>query len=281
MSLFGDESEVGAGKFIPCPNCGEDEIYSKSNGFLKRGEFLCDSCGTKHRARDVVKVRQRGGGEPDSDEKEKQGTAGGTSGVETLVENAQGPGVTESRLTMKRGVILDSLDEGEQPHCILKGAGYRGIEVETGSEVQRTGVKGAGLLDTLNNSFTSTNITVVTDTRVLALHPLLTGLNEYSIPFESIDNVAVDRGWMKNRIQVTTGSRTYYFEVADDMNDEMKEVVDFIRMKRRESIQQQAVETTDSDSPLDKLERLSELHNQGVLSDKEFGEKKEELLDDI
>ena len=280
MPFFGGETDPGSDAFRPCPECGKDQIYSQSDGILSDTTYLCDSCGYKPEKEEVKKSFK------ELRRERKHGTQSGgpdrrESVVESLVNQAEGPGVTADRLMIDDGVVLHSLDEGEVPHCFVKGAGWRGIEVETGDEIERTGQKGAGMMQTFNNKLTVPNLTIATDRRLLALHPLRSGTDEYTIPYESIDNVSIDRGWTKRRIQVTTRSRTYYFEVKGSEHDKISPTVDYIRQRRREAVSGSETVSGKTDSPMEKLERLSDLHEQGAISDSEFEEKKKELLDQI
>lgn len=286
MPIFGGESEPGADKFIPCPDCGEDEVISQSDGLFKKTEFVCNSCSKKHRALAVLKVHNKSEKVKKPDKNKNRDYSDHTGHIATLVDNAEGPGVTSSRLQVDGGVILDALDEGEQPHCLLIGSTICGIEIEGGNEIQRTGGKDAGFLKTFDNKLTLKhplgvpNLTIVTDKRVLGIHPLTTGVDEYSIPFESIDAVAVDPG-LYDKIQVATRGQTYYFEVRAKDSEYMNEVVDFIRQNQQESRTTRTPEATPTETPLNKLKQLGELHAEGILSDEEFRNKKESLLEEI
>ncbi|WP_154020379.1 hypothetical protein [Halorubrum halophilum] len=46
MPIFGS-TEPGADVFHKCPECGEDKIYSKTEGIFSKTEYICDSCGHK------------------------------------------------------------------------------------------------------------------------------------------------------------------------------------------------------------------------------------------
>jgi hypothetical protein len=280
MPFFGGETNPGSDAFRPCPECGEDQIYSQSDGVLSDTTYLCDSCGYEPEKEEVKKSfkelrREKQHGTQSS------GPNRDESSVQSLVNRAEGPGITAERLMIDDGVVLHSLDDSEIPHCLVKGAGWRGIEVETGDEIERTGPKGAGMIETFNNKLTVPNLTIATDKRLLALHPLRTGTDEYTIPYDSIDNVSTDRGWTKRRIQVTTRSRTYYFEVKGSDHDKISPAVDYIRKKREEAVSGTETISEETDSPMEKLERLSDLHEQGAVTDSEFESKKQELLDEI
>jgi hypothetical protein len=280
MPLFGGETDPGSDAFRPCPECGEDQIYSQSDGLLSDTIYQCDSCGCKAKKGEVKKSfkelrREKQHGKQDSVSIRDE------SSIQSLVNRADGPGITVERLKIDDGVILHSLDNGEVPHCIIKGAGWRGIEVETGDEIQRSGHKGAGMMKTFNNKLTVPNLTIATDRRLLALHPLRSGTDEYTIPYDSIDNVNIDRGWTKRRIQVSTRSRTYYFEVRGSDHDKIRPSVDFIRQKREEAVSNPKNNSEGTESSMEKLERLSDLHERGAISESEFEEKKQELLEEI
>lgn len=44
MPIYGS-TEPGADVFHNCPECGEDNIYSKTEGIFSKTEYICDSCG--------------------------------------------------------------------------------------------------------------------------------------------------------------------------------------------------------------------------------------------
>jgi hypothetical protein len=64
----------------------------------------------------------------------------------------------------------------------------------------------------------------------------------------------------------------------------MQESMDFVQEKikeRNQSEEDGSGSEAESVPPIERLERLKELHEKGAVSDEEFEEKKEELLDEI
>ncbi|TMT85393.1 hypothetical protein E2L06_01765 [Haloterrigena sp. H1] len=58
MPFFGGKTEPGSDAFLPCPECGEDEIYSQSDGLLSFTEYICNNCGyeaEKHEVKEFHK----------------------------------------------------------------------------------------------------------------------------------------------------------------------------------------------------------------------------------
>jgi len=86
---------------------------------------------------------------------------------------------------------------------------------------------------------------------------------------------------MLKKIYIQTNSKTYAFEVSDIPEDERDRMAKFIRKKSTEANQSTTTQQNSSDDPLDKLERLRDLKEDGVITQQEFNEKKEDLLDRI
>ncbi|WP_232701328.1 PH domain-containing protein [Halobacterium wangiae] len=202
---------------------------------------------------------------------------------EELVEAAEGTGVTLERLQWYDGVVADALREGEQPHYIVKGYPKTSIEVQQGDDVKQKGMSG-GLLKSVKQGVGKKrgNITVVTDQRVIGLMPYLSGTETYSIPYDSLDSVSTTKKTLKTGLKFDSGGKTYFFEVHPKETKQMAEVAEFVRTRRRDYAQQSQppAEASESD-PMEKLEKLKDLHENGVIDDDEFEEKKADLLDQI
>jgi hypothetical protein len=139
--------------------------------------------------------------------------------------------------------------------------------------------------------------TVVTDNRVLSVIPSgVTGTSdEVSIPYESISsvdfdksvNAADDDGLMDKiksagatRLEIAATSKTYWIDVGQLADDSARDMAQFIREQALNS-DKEVDEEQNSDDPLEKLERLKELKEEGAITEDEFDEKKEDLLDRI
>lgn len=191
--------------------------------------------------------------------------------VPAMAENAKGESVTPERI----GRIAKHLDRDEQPHYFNKGGTYFGLRIEGGNEEIRKGVKGKGPLGTFNNM--AGNLLAATDKRVLIVSFQTTGDDVHSIPYDSIVGVDTAMG-VPVKITIQTHGRTHHMEVGNEADD-IREVADFIREQRDAA--KDSGTPTDRDDPLEKLEKLADLKEKGVLTEAEFEEKKRDLLDEV
>lgn len=83
---------------------------------------------------------------------------------------------------------------------------------------------------------------------------------------------------MKKKLTVKTSGSAYEIHVTDPGEDEIREMARFIREKMKES-QQTNVQASSEPDPTEQLKNLRELHEQGALTDEEFKEKKDDLLE--
>lgn len=179
--------------------------------------------------------------------------------------------VTEKRVAKVESI----LDEGETVHYLTRGST---VDVEGSSA-------GSSLFGDDRSRKTGTRGWVraaITDKRVAIKIPQWLGSDERSVPYDSITSVDLDTGLVKKRISLQTAGQTYHIEVDDPGKEECREATRFIRQKISDSKQPQVISQESSDpDPTEQLKNIKELHDQGVLSDEEFEEKKQSLLDKI
>lgn len=185
-----------------------------------------------------------------------------TTGVEP-----QGEYVTEKRVAK----VADILDDGEPVHYLTRGST---VDVEGSSagkslfgndRSRKTGTKGY-----VRAAFT--------DSRVVVKVPQILGTDERSVPYASITSVDLDTGFVNNRISLQTPGQTYHIEVHEPGKDEIHEIMRFVRDQISSLNGSSEASTSD---PLDRLKKLRELHEDGVVTDEEFAEKKQSLLDQV
>lgn len=178
----------------------------------------------------------------------------------------QGDYVTPARV----GKIEDVLDDGENVHYLTRGST---VDVQEGGDSsslfgddrsRKSGTRGW-----VRAAFT--------DSRIVVKVPQMLGTDERSIPYQNITSVDLDTGLVKKRVTLQTMGATYSIEADEPGKDEVREATGFVRQKLGELNNGGGTE----DSPLDKLEQLRDLHEDGVLSDEEFEEKKQDLLDQV
>lgn len=126
--------------------------------------------------------------------------------------------------------------------------------------------------------------TVVTDRRVFFKHGKMIGSKQTSIDYKDVSSVEVSFGVVQKRLNIETDSKVFGMGVGQLDKDEVQDMAKFVREKSRETsrpeIERSNEESlTGEEDPLDKLERLGELHDNGVITEEEFQEKKQSLLD--
>ncbi|MFU1782945.1 PH domain-containing protein [Haloarcula japonica] len=127
--------------------------------------------------------------------------------------------------------------------------------------------------------------TAVTDRRVLFKTGKMIGGSQTSIDYRDISSVEVSFGMVQKRLNLETDSKVFGIGVGQIEKDEVQDMARFIREKMREDHQRGNAPTTgeieSEDDPLDKLERLGDLRDDGVITQEEFENKKQSLLDQI
>lgn len=185
-----------------------------------------------------------------------------------LANKAESDTVTVDRLLGEEQFffnVVPFFEEGEQPHFLFpltQGVfAESALVVESGAETQELLSKSDG------------GSVVITD-RYVRIH---SKKGEWTIPYNSVTSVDFVG---HPALHVQTAGRTYYIKIAGTFFDEeqnLSEAASYIREKQRES---QQSSTSESD-PVEQLEKLGELKDKGVISEEEFAEKKQDLLDQI
>lgn len=121
----------------------------------------------------------------------------------------------------------------------------------------------------------------ITDRRIVVKIPQWLGNDERTIPYKNITSVDLDTGLINKRITLQTPGSTYHIEVQAPGKSETREATKFIREKMSEANQPQVVTEESEPDPTEQLQRLQELHEDGVVSEEEFEEKKANLLEQI
>lgn len=185
------------------------------------------------------------------------------------LEQAEGSLATEENIKK----VVDILDEGEVVYYITEGST---IDVEgssAGSSLygddrsRKVGTKGRVRM-------------AVTEKRIAVKVPQYLGDDERSVPYHSITSVDLDTGLQNKRFSLQTPGQTYHIGALNPDKEECREIASFIRDKISEEKVQETVVTQEAD-PTEQLQNLKELHEQGTITDEEFEEKRETLLNKI
>ena len=137
-----------------------------------------------------------------------------------------------------------------------------------------------------SNSFdfgTNTWLVVLTSDRFLFLDSamLTSSVDTQTIHHDRVQAVSASQGWMLGKISVDLGSRVLVIDncqkatvpvIADLSNKWLKE------LNEKKNPPQVSKSTPVEESPLDKLEKLANLHSMGALTDDEFKMTKEKIL---
>ncbi|QLH85109.1 PH domain-containing protein [Halosimplex pelagicum] len=128
--------------------------------------------------------------------------------------------------------------------------------------------------------------TAVTDRRVLFKHGKMIGSKQTSIDYKDISSVEVSFGMVQKRLNLETDSKVFGLGVGQIDKDEVQDMAKFVREKCRKTGKTRNEDSDGNSSPdeedaLDKLERLGDLRDRGVVTEEEFEEKKQSLLDQI
>ena len=159
----------------------------------------------------------------------------------------------------------ERLNPGEKVHYLFTGTG--GLEIN-GDKEDRNGL----------------TRTAITDQRVLIKADKGLGNDHQTIRYEDISGVSVVTGMVFVAIRIDSRGTTYKFRLqqAQNAEDIAHETVEFIRDKVSEANESNNSEQEDeSESALDKLERLRDLKDDGIISEEELEEKKDDLMGDI
>lgn len=180
---------------------------------------------------------------------------------------------------------IDRLDDTEQPHATLFN--------------DRKGVGVGSKRDTVTPNAGGKSVFVVTDRRLLLLVGKPEGDWSQSVPLEEVTGAEYSTGIMKHRVMVSTPSTQYHLWINADYDESTLDAV--ASLLEAGGLSTGAAAASESatgvatdgataggggsdggdDDPLETLERLKELNEQGVVSDEEFAEKKSDLLDQI
>ncbi len=161
--------------------------------------------------------------------------------------------------------VKEYLDSDEEPEYILKGAS---ISIEGGNSEDRKG------------SLTGTARTAVTEKRVLTVVPQkIMGEDTKSVSYEDMGGVDFNKGLMNKYLKFQSHGRTYKIHTRDA--EKTKKAIKYIRDRKQKLEKEKQSSGGPENDPTEQLKNIKELHDQGVLTDEEFEEKKSDLLDKI
>lgn len=236
---------------ISCPECGEK---------VEPNQNFCRNCGTNLKDNTVT-----------TDSSEEDSDTENPSEESAHIAELHGDYVTNARIEK----VEDVLDDDEVVHFLTRGST---VDVEGSSA-------GTSLFGDNRSRKSGTRGYVraaFTEKRVVVKIPQWLGSDERSIPYQNITSVDLDTGMIAKRITLQTPGQTYHIEAHEPDKSEIRELVKFVREKITEPDDDQVViQENNEPDPTEQLKNIKELHEQGVLTDDEFEDKKDSLLDKI
>lgn len=134
--------------------------------------------------------------------------------------------------------------------------------------------------DDTMGGYTTGGVLLATDSRLTAYINETIGSSNLSIDYDRVETVEVERGAIATKLSVQSTSKTYSFPGFNSIDSrEINEFAQFVRDQAKD-----ASTTAQSGSgvdPTQQLKNVKELHDEGVLTDEEFEEKKQALLDKL
>lgn len=200
--------------------------------------------------------------------------------LQSLVDNASGDSVSPTALlysieNMGNATPYNLLNEDEQPHYFLNG---------TTIDVEGQGAGGENIIGWDRDRRNGAIFTVFTEERILIIANHVRGYDEHTIPYDTVTNTNLNTGLgAKTRLAIQTKSATYHCDLLTTRKkhgkEEIEEAIEYLRERRQQSTESTPVIT--ESEPLDQLEQLKSLYDDGAITEEEFEEKKAALLDDL
>lgn len=244
-----------------CPSCGTE---------FGTGQKFCRECGN-----DLSEFKPSDNEDSATSFRErveeiKEGGSTNNGGIDHHLDCVpQGDWVNNKRLKK----VIDLLDEDEKVHYMWRGGT---IDVEGSSAGDSIFGNDRDRKSSFKGIFTA-----VTNKRIVIAIPQFLGDDERHIPYYSATSVDLDTGLVNRRVSIQTKGQTYHIQSQGPSKDELREAMRFIREKIEEANKPQQVQTESEPDPTEQLQNIKELYEEGVLTDAEFEEKKQALLDKI
>ena len=108
---------------------------------------------------------------------------------------------------------------------------------------------------------------------------LTESLNQHSIPLKRVQAVSAHQGFILGKIVVETGGKRTIIDNAEKST--VQKFAELANQLIQDIVDAEDAPVASEESNLDKLKKLGELKEAGVITEKEFTEQKTKLLKDI
>ncbi|MEL6273935.1 MAG: PH domain-containing protein [Bacteroidota bacterium] len=129
---------------------------------------------------------------------------------------------------------------------------------------------------------------LATDWRVILVEPKYLGITSQprAIAYEQIANIHLEEGWFTSKISITPYPGAGYAMVVDLLEKRRaRALYEYVKERTENNEGYQASNTSTApkaDDPLvEKLSRLKQLLDEGLITQEEFDNKKQDLLNDL
>jgi hypothetical protein len=122
-------------------------------------------------------------------------------------------------------------------------------------------------------------VLVATSKRVIFASKILLSTKIEELYYDKISNVQYESGLLFAEIEISVSRSKYEFKDIDKKYG--KELCDYIKSEiSKPKAQQTVVNQTivNQADPMDQLEKLAKLKDQGIITEEEFSQKKKQLL---
>jgi hypothetical protein len=169
--------------------------------------------------------------------------------------------------------LYSLLEDAERPQYFLTGSILDIIDESVSeSDPRRRRRKVAGSGTSLS--------TVVTDRRLLVLIPRTDDIERLSIPLGDIAAADAENAPGGNhRLSISVGDTSYRIDTSQTKSAETESASEYVDAAESSDERPRPDATDGVLESLDALERLADLHDRGVLSDREFEEMKTKILE--
>jgi len=120
---------------------------------------------------------------------------------------------------------------------------------------------------------------LVTDKKVVMLATSITGKqSEYIVSYSDIIGLSVQRR-ITSHIRIQTAGHSYKVSASGSPPELADDVVEYMRKKKDEA--DATIDDPTKDDPLDKIDRLADLHERNAITTEEFKAQKEQLMEKL
>ena len=120
---------------------------------------------------------------------------------------------------------------------------------------------------------------LVTDKKVVMLATSITGKqSEYIVSYSDIIGLSVQRR-ITSHIRIQTAGHSYKVSASGSPPELADDVVEYMRKKKDEA--DATMDDPTEDDPLDKIDRLADLHERDAITTEEFKSQKEQLMEKL